>query len=110
MALDLRYELEDAGATVVAIARTVAEALEKIRTNHVDIALLDGNLKGEAVDDVAALLTRRGVRFCFVSGYGREHLPDGYDHAPLIEKPFRPDMLRSILTGLLSRDFVQAAQ
>ena len=110
VALDLRYELEDAGATVVAIARTVAEALEKIRTNHVDIALLDGNLKGEAVDDVAALLTRRGVRFCFVSGYGREHLPEGYDQAPLIEKPFRPDMLRSILTGLLSRDFVQAAQ
>ncbi|WP_378943344.1 response regulator [Paracoccus sp. R86501] len=110
VALDLRYELEDAGATVVAIARTVAEALEKIRTNHVNIALLDGNLKGEAVHDVAALLTQRGVQFCFVSGYGREHLPEGYDHAPLIEKPFRPDMLRSILTGLLARDFVQAAQ
>ncbi|WP_108501467.1 response regulator [Paracoccus indicus] len=110
VALDLRYELEDAGATVVAVARTVAEALEKIRSNHVDIALLDGNLKGEPVHDVAALLTQRGVQFCFVSGYGREHLPEGYDQAPLIEKPFRPDMLRSILTGLLARDFVQAAQ
>lgn len=110
VALDLQYELEDAGATVVAVARTVSEALETIRLHQVDIALLDGNLKGEPVDEVAALLTERGVQFCFVSGYGREHLPEGYDAAPLIEKPFRPDMLRSILTGLLSNNFAQAAQ
>ncbi|RJE80276.1 response regulator [Paracoccus sp. JM45] len=110
VALDLRYELEDAGATVIGVARTVAEALESIRANQVDVALLDGNLKGEPVDDVAELLTKRGVQFCFVSGYGREHLPEGYDAAPLIEKPFRPDMLRSILTNLLSRDLAEAAQ
>jgi len=110
VALDLRYELEDAGATVVAVARTVSEALDSIRAHQVDIALLDGNLKGEPVDQVAALLSERGVQFCFVSGYGREHLPEGYDSAPLIEKPFRPDMLRTILTGLLSGNFAQAAQ
>jgi PAS domain S-box-containing protein len=110
VALDLRYELEDAGATVIAVARTVTEALDTILAHQVDIALLDGNLKGEPVDEVAALLTKRGVQFCFVSGYGREHLPVGYDAAPLIEKPFRPDMLRSILTNLLSRDLAEAAQ
>ena len=62
------------------------------------------------MDDVAALFDQMSVPFCFVSGYGREHLPQGFDHAPLIEKPFRPDTLRMTLTTLLSRGMAQAAQ
>ncbi|MDX5350254.1 MAG: hypothetical protein LPJ95_06075, partial [Paracoccaceae bacterium] len=54
-------------------------------------------------DEVAELLSSRSVPFCFVSGYGREHLPQGFQAAPLIEKPFRPDTLRSVLTGILTR-------
>lgn len=110
VALDLRYELEDAGAKVVAVARSVAEAVEAARTHALDLALLDGNLKGEPVDEVAALFDSRGLPFCFVSGYGREHLPAGFDHAPLIEKPFRPDSLRAILTALLDRGAIRAAE
>jgi len=110
VALDLRFELEDAGAVVLSVARTVAEAMEAAQGQQVDLALLDGNLKGEPVDEVAALFSQQGVPFCFVSGYGREHLPAGFDHAPLIEKPFRPDALRSILTDLLTRDLTEAAQ
>nr|WP_111298719.1 response regulator [Paracoccus saliphilus] len=110
VALDLRLELEDAGAIVVALSRTVAEAIQAANSHQIDLALLDGNLKGEPVDEVAALLSERQVPFCFVSGYGREHLPAGFDTAPLIEKPFRPDALRSILTGLLSRELTVAAQ
>lgn len=110
VALDLRYELEDAGATVAGVARTVAEALEAARSAPIDLALLDGNLKGQPVDEVAAMLDSRSVPFCFVSGYGREHLPQGFDHAPLIEKPFRPDTLRTILTALLARELPDAAE
>lgn len=110
VALDLRLELEDAGAVVVAVSRTVTEAMQAVQSHQIDLALLDGNLKGEPVDEVAALLSERHVPFCFVSGYGREHLPAGFDEAPLIEKPFRPDALRSILTGLLSRELTVAAQ
>lgn len=110
VAMDLRHELEEAGATVTEIVRSVEEALDAARGGGIDLALLDGNLKGEPVDDVAALFDELSVPFCFVSGYGREHLPQGFDHAPLIEKPFRPDTLRSTLTSLLARDLAQAAQ
>ena len=110
VALDLRYELEDAGARVTAVARTVAEALAAIRDQPVDAALLDGNLRGEPVDEVARQLAAREIPFCFVSGYGREHLPRGYDMAPLIEKPFRPDALHTTLTALLSHPMQDAAQ
>ncbi|WP_265500314.1 response regulator [Paracoccus beibuensis] len=110
VALDLRHELEEAGATVTDVVRSVEDALDAARGGGIDLALLDGNLKGEPVDDVAALFDQLSVPFCFVSGYGREHLPQGFDHAPLIEKPFRPDTLRMTLTALLSRDLAQAAQ
>ncbi|QBX34040.1 response regulator [Paracoccus liaowanqingii] len=110
VALDLRYELEDAGAIVIGVARSVAEALEAGGKGQVDLALLDGNLKGEPVDEVARMFDAHSVPFCFVSGYGREHLPQGFDHAPLIEKPFRPDTLRAILTALLARDLRPAAE
>ncbi|TGN46389.1 response regulator, partial [Paracoccus liaowanqingii] len=110
VALDLRYELEDAGAIVTGVARSVAEALEAGGKGQVDLALLDGNLKGEPVDEVARMFDAQSVPFCFVSGYGREHLPQGFDHAPLIEKPFRPDTLRAILTALLARDLRPAAE
>lgn len=110
VALDLRYELEDAGATITGIARTVAEAIAATEAGGIDLALLDGNLKGEPVDEVAQALDGQGVPFCFVSGYGREHLPQGFDHAPLIEKPFRPDMLRGTLTALLARGLPDAAE
>ncbi|MFN3527277.1 MAG: response regulator, partial [Paracoccus sp. (in: a-proteobacteria)] len=102
VAMDLRFELEDAGAGSVTIARTVPEALEAATTKALDLALLDGNLGGEPVDRVAEALALRDVPFCFVSGYGREHLPQGFQDAPLIEKPFRPDALRTVLTGMLS--------
>lgn len=110
VALDLRYELEDAGATITGIARTVAEAIAAAQAGGIDLVLLDGNLKGEPVDEVAQVLDGLSVPFCFVSGYGREHLPQGFDHAPLIEKPFRPDMLRGILTALLARGLPDAAE
>ncbi|TJZ83913.1 response regulator [Paracoccus hibiscisoli] len=110
VALDLRYELEDAGATITGIARTVTEAIAAAQAGGIDLVLLDGNLKGEPVDEVAQVLDGLSVPFCFVSGYGREHLPQGFDHAPLIEKPFRPDMLRGILTALLARGLPDAAE
>lgn len=90
VALDLVCVLEDAGASVCGPAGTVAEALELIESGTFDAAFLDGNLHGAAVDEVAAALTRRGVRFAFVSGYGRQNLPPAFASAPVIGKPFTP--------------------
>ncbi|MDM7460004.1 MAG: response regulator, partial [Paracoccus sp. (in: a-proteobacteria)] len=100
VAMDMRHELEDAGADSVTVARTVAEAIDMATKRRFDIAVLDGNLGGEPVDEVAHTLTSRSVPFCFVSGYGREHLPHGYDRAPLIEKPFRSEALRATLASI----------
>lgn len=91
VALDISASLEEAGAEVVSISRTVADALEAIRTREFDVALLDGNLLGQPVDAVARALRERGRPFCFVSGYGREHLPLDFPEVPILQKPVNPD-------------------
>src|SRR3546814_17025663 len=99
--------LEDAGYTIVGPASTLDEAHELVETTKFNAALLDANLSGEAVDEVAAALTRKGMPFAFVTGYGREALPEAFRHAPLLNKPLLPksafDMLekdrKSVVEG-----------
>src|SRR3546814_1750488 len=87
IAMDMCDTLEDGGYTVVGPASTLDEAHELVETAKFDAALLDANLSGEAVDEVAAALTRKGMPFAFVTGYGREALPEAFRHAPLLNKP-----------------------
>ncbi|MEP9349987.1 hypothetical protein [Xanthobacter sp. KR7-225] len=49
---------------------------------------LDGNVRGEPVEEVAEALSRRKVPFLFVSGYGRANLPRAFDWVAVLEKPF----------------------
>ncbi|VDS08643.1 Blue-light-activated histidine kinase [Paracoccus haematequi] len=110
VALDIQAELELAGAGRVRIVRSVDAALSALAEDRFDLALLDGNLKGQPVDAVALGLRRGAVPFCFVSGYGREHLPQGFDDAPLIQKPFPPASLSQTLAQLLHPPSPRAAE
>src|SRR3546814_13455289 len=60
--------------------------------------------RSEAVDEVAAALTRKGMPFAFVTGYGREALPEAFRHAPLLNKPLLPKSAFDMLEKLLSRE------
>lgn len=100
--LDLTHELEEAGMDIVAIARALPEAMEAARRDGIDLAILDGNLRGEKVDPVAHLLAERGIPFCFLSGYGPEHLPSAFPDAPMIQKPFSSKGLRAALRRLVN--------
>lgn len=87
VALELIAMLEDAGADVIGPASDCARARALIAAGGFDAAVLDGNLQGQPVDDLADLLAGLGVPFVFVSGYGREHLPPDHQNAPLLGKP-----------------------
>lgn len=102
IAFDLSSELEEAGAEIVAIAGTIEDALAVATTAKIDLAVLDGNLCGKPVDPVAVVLSGRNIPFCFVSGYGRSHLPQEFADTPVVEKPFRPDVLFAVLRSLRS--------
>lgn len=102
VALDLSCELEDVGAEIVAVARTLRDALIAAEHQSIDLALLDGNLGGEKVDGVAEILRKRGIPFCFVSGYGPEHLPVDFQSVPMVQKPVDPAKLRAVLEKMVA--------
>jgi PAS domain S-box-containing protein len=93
VALDIEAGLQEAGAEVVASAGTAKEALDTIQSKVLDAALLDGNLHGRPVDEIAAALTRRKVPFLFVTGYGSKSLPQAFSHAAVLSKPFSQQQL-----------------
>jgi PAS domain S-box-containing protein len=88
IALAIASDLEAAGAQVAGPAGNVEEALRLVQEAVLDAALLDVNLHGKSVDEIAAALTRRGVPFVFVTGNGREGLPKSFARAPVLSKPF----------------------
>ncbi|MGC1577212.1 MAG: response regulator [Beijerinckiaceae bacterium] len=97
VALDLVAGLEEAGAEIVGSAGTVEEALQLIESASIDAVLLDANLRGRPVDDLAAALTRKNVPYVFVTGYGQESLPRSFSTAPMLAKPFsREQLLRAV--------------
>jgi CheY-like chemotaxis protein len=83
IALDLVDRLESAGAHVAPPVSTEKQALEVIDDGDFDCALLDANLHGRSVDEIAAALTRRKIPFVFIIGYGRIGLPTSLQQAPV---------------------------
>ena len=88
IAMDVIATLSDAGCDVVGPATTLATARARIAAADFDVALLDANLGGEPVNDLAAALTRLNIPFAFLTGYGRAGLPETFREAPMIAKPF----------------------
>ncbi len=103
VALELSAILADAGAEVVGPAATTEHARALAESGRIDAALLDGNLQGASVESIARALDAQGVPFAFVSGYGRDHLPEGFPEAPAINKPFDPVEIVEIASALLRR-------
>ncbi len=94
--------LEDAGCGIAGPAQSADKALQMATEEAVDAALVDGNLAGRRVDQIVAALKARGIPFAFVTGYGREALPVGFDDAPIVEKPFAQEQVISTLERLLN--------
>ena len=88
VSMDLESCLSSAGCEVVGTAGTVRDAKTLCAQAACDAALIDVNLAGQPVDELAATLTKRNIPFAFVTGYGREALPQGFRDALVVAKPF----------------------
>jgi PAS domain S-box-containing protein len=101
VAMDVESSLTAAGCKVVGPAATLERAKLLIEESDCDAVLLDVNLAGQPVDELATLLTRNNCPFAFVTGYGREALPPGFRGAVVLGKPFGADQLLATVEVLL---------
>jgi len=103
VAMDLESTLTGAGCDVIGSAGTLDKARSLISQAEYDAALLDVNLAGQPVDELAAALTKKNTPFAFVTGYGREGVPRGFQDAVLLKKPFSQDQLLAVMEHLIVR-------
>ena len=99
--MDLEATLTDAGCELAGTAGMLDEAKQLCSSASCDAALLDANLAGHPVDDLALALGQRNIPFAFVTGYGPESLPNGFRDAMMLKKPFSQKDLLGLLDILL---------
>lgn len=78
IAMALVDNLEEAGACVLGPVSSVAAALQILKDDAVDGALLDINLIGEQSYPVAEVMTAMGRPFVFVSSLTKAQVPEAY--------------------------------
>ncbi|MBW0143694.1 response regulator [Sphingomicrobium clamense] len=94
IALDIAHTLEDAGCDIIGPCEDVACALETIKANRPDCAVLDVQLNDETVHPVAHCLTEMKVPIIFHSGHALpEELTAEFPTASFCSKPCAPQRL-----------------
>lgn len=97
IAMLIEDTLAEQECVVIGPFASVSDALEAARTETLDLAVLDVNLRGEKVYPVAEVLAERGVPFVLLSGYGKDAVPDDRPRWRTCTKPFDPRDLVAIL-------------
>lgn len=107
IALDLQDILQTAGATTVACFSDADEALAALQAGETfDLAVLDVNLGGadRTSFSVAAALADRKTPFIFLTGMHHDATStSNYRDAPVLEKPYRQEVLLATIRSLLTR-------
>ncbi len=101
VALDIESALTDVGMVVSGRAGTLDAARRAVALGQFDAVLLDANLAGQPVHDLATALQRQGVPFAFATGYGREGINAEFRDVPVLSKPFTSEQLIGLMRRLL---------
>jgi CheY-like chemotaxis protein len=91
--------LIDLGAVVVGPAYRVRDGVRLAEQEEIDAAVLDVNLEGERSDAIADALAARNIPFVLATGYGDAEA--GRRGAPVLDKPYTPEMLAAALLRAL---------
>ena len=102
IAMEVADMLKDAGYEVLGPAMSVKAALELLKTQACDAAVLDINLGQETAAPIAQALSDRGTPFLTISGYGAAQRPPEFSRAPHLDKPLRTERLVRTLKDCLS--------
>src|SRR5262249_47676828 len=100
VALEIAQILTEDGCEVVAAPGSIPAALAILRSEQVDLALLDVSLGAQTIEPVASALERRAIPFGVVTAYPPSVLPDVMPGHPFLQKPFAPREIRQLAEHL----------
>jgi len=98
----LEESLREVGCEVVGPYARLPEALDAVPEAHIDIAVLDLNIRGELVSPLADQLRQRGVPFVLTSGYQGRDIPSSLQGAHLVRKPYTSEDMLEHLAAVVS--------
>lgn len=92
------------GYRLVASCDGVADAIEHVRKDEFDAALLDVNLRdGETSWPVADALSETGRPFVLATGGSSDGVPERHSAAPVLSKPYTLDGVKDAFEALLRK-------
>ena len=85
----------------VTICSSVPQALECLKKEEINLALLDVNLGNETSEKIADILVEKNIPFAFATGYGEtKELSKRYPNVPVVQKPFDVTSVSEALSKL----------
>ncbi len=101
IAMDAEQMITELGATAVALAGDVDQAMRLLDERHFDFAVLDVYVGEKDCFGVAETLERRNIDFVFATGVPSSvvPLPEGMTPRPWLLKPYDADSLLKVLNG-----------
>jgi DNA-binding response OmpR family regulator len=105
--------LGQGGYEVVGPAQTLKLGLSLLQ-DGLSAAVLDIDLRGQAVYPLAERLWNLGTPFIFLTGFHERGIPDAWQEVPRLEKPFDErallDAVAKLIAGLLTAKPLQASR
>jgi CheY-like chemotaxis protein len=88
MCLLLKDMLSGTKYTVASVTAFIEDALYYIDKEDFDVAILDVNIRGEMIYEVAHKLEKKGIPYIFSTGYDLVNLSEEFRSRPTLQKPY----------------------
>ncbi|MFV2054196.1 response regulator [Aliiroseovarius sp. YM-037] len=104
IALDVEAELKAHGWQIVGVVHSSERALDILKTEKIDAAVLDINLKNDTSYSFADICSTMDIAVVFLSGDDGRSRPQSLMDVPLVTKPLDYAELHAALATVVRRD------
>jgi DNA-binding LytR/AlgR family response regulator len=104
VALNLESMLDDLGCKVVGPAMRFERAEQMLEEGiSADVAIVDVNIGGRKIFELADKIAARDIPIVFATGYGRSGIPAEWQASPVLQKPYIDQDVRNALGAALAQ-------
>ena len=104
VSLDLEAILCAMGCEVVGVGTNVAQALQFVNPDKVDVAIIDYALEDGTCGRLIDALVAQSIPFVICTVFAPEEIDASYRGAPILRKPFEADEVSRVINQLVGRE------